>query len=337
MAYTVSATINVLPSIGQSVRIYGQAINTSTDELTAATILTAEVLQGNVAINQTGGETYFIANDISPIALLLTMTETGTDRYVFILYTNAIYAQQIPDNFARLIQKIPLGIFNDLSKESIIGQLMKAKAMMIDDYYQKYFELQNQVYSNDYSPALEFEYNGTTGLLSNSAFPNELFRLFSSMGIYGLNAYDLELLISQYIYFRIGIECPVYIVNDANPTQNYWTIGEPGFDELDATPPQTVIAPDSYNPALTNIGWTIYNCSSFTTNFKTELTNFVLRMSRCDIGNVITYSNIVDPTTDGFTLIGPTYPGDPRLIYGKCLKYTDASSYPLNLIGYVKP
>lgn len=355
MTYTVTATINVLPSIGNFVKMYGQAIFSDTDPemdgtLTDATILSATVLYGNAVIQEIDGDFYFVPKDTNGLAIKLVLTVIDTDRYVYILYTNAVYSQELPNNFMRLSQKIPKGIFTDIRSTQVnpntnetiigseIGMILKAKAMMADDYYSSFFNVQNQVFSSSYSQELEYEYNNTVGLLSDSVYINDLFHLFSSIGIYGLNAYDLELLISQYIYFRLGTSSAVYIVNDSSPVQQYWLLGIQGFTELgsNGTDGTAILAPDDYDPVLENITWYIYNSGSFTDEFKAEVTAMILRVSRTDIGNVVNFSTIANPVDDGFTAIGPTYKTDPRAIYGKCLQYIDKSNYPLNILGYVK-
>lgn len=336
MPYTFSVVINVLPVISQPVILYGQAINNSTNALSSVTITSSSVLYGNVALDSDAGVTWTIPHDTNPFAILCITTLGGTP-YQYIFYSNAVYFQELPNNFNRLSEKIPLGVFSDISSNSIIGQIVAAKAKMIDDYYQSFFFAQNQVYSTDYSQQLEFEYNGTSGLLSNSIYPNDLFHLFSTMLTYGLNAYDLELFISQYIYFRIGHVCAAYVTNDPSPIEQYWIIGILGFTQFDQTIPQTVIAPDSFAPQLTNLEWTIFNSTVLTTNFKTELENLINRIARADIGNIIGYVADANPgISSGFTLIGPTYRDDPRLITGKCLEYTGQDAFPLNIIGYKK-
>ena len=58
-------------------------------------------------------------------------------------------------------------------------------------------------------------------------------------------------------------------------------------------------------------------------------------MSRADVGNIVQFFND-EPTDNGFTLIGATYPNDPRLIYNRCLQYLGDEEYPLNILGYTK-
>ena len=204
---------------------------------------------------------------------------------------------------------------------------------MIDDYYQQYFYTQNQVFGINYSQKLEYELNGTKGLLSNSVDINGVFSLLLSLSTVKLNSFDLELFISKYIYYRIGISCPVYIDDSVTPLQSSWYLGLVGYSELGAT---TYLGNPAYKPVVTDLQWTIYNASTFTNNFGEEITKLIIRASRADLGNFVTFSSITNPVTDGFTSVGYTYQNDARLIYGKCLAFTGDNNYPLNILGYYK-
>jgi hypothetical protein len=323
-----SAIINVLPKVGDLIPIYFTVIDTD-NSLNQATITSCEVLYGNVAISNTS---LFRANDNLPIAIAVTATWNAVD-YLSILYTKCVYKQIIPDNYMRLLQKIPKGVFTKGINDQLIGDERNAVATMINNYYQDYFFAVNQVYSNEYSPQLEYEYNGSVGLLSNSTYTNELFQLLARAATIKLNSYDLELFVSTYIYYRTGVISAVYIDDHVDKIGNYWILGETGHTELDQT---TILAPDNYKPVIKNLKWTIYNSSTFDNAFKNEIRKLIIRMSRADIGNPVIFSNIVDPVDDGFELIGPTYPNDPRLIYNKCLQYIGDAAFPLNIIGYKK-
>ena len=328
-----NAVINQLPIIGYSVPYFVTLQNYSTTPpgaFSQNTITNAEIVYGNVTLIAIG---LFIALDNSPIAIKITSTDTDDNIYYNILYTKAIYPQSIPNNFVSIIQKIPFGIFSDTSLNSLVGQIFKAKSQCIDDYYKQYLYVQGQVYSDNYSADLEYEYNQTVGLLSNNYDTIGLFHLFSTLPTVALNSYDLELFISQYIWYRLGISCPVYINDHVDPIGAYWYLGKPGFSELGIT---TILAPDDYTPAVQDLQWVIYNSSSFTVAFQQEITNLITRISRADIGNPVIFNPIVNPVDDGFTYWQYTYPNDPRLIYNKCLAYTGDQNFPLNILGYTK-
>jgi len=322
---------NVLPVIGSAYQIYVTVIyNNAIDgdnSLHKATIINCNVLYGNVQINNSG---IFIALDNLPIAIGVTSV-ISTVTYFTIFYSKAIYSQSLPNNYIKFVQKIPKGIFNDINPNTLIGQISQAKANMLDDYYQKYFFVQNQVYSNDYSTQLEFQYNGTIGLLSNSMYLPQLFNLLASINNVALNVYDLELFISKYIYYRLGVVCAIYINDNIDPLDNYWELGINGKTELDST---AILAPDNLF-AIQNLIWNIFNSDSFLLEFKQEIQNLIIRMSRADVGNIVQFFND-EPTDNGFTLIGATYPNDPRLIYNRCLQYLGDEEYPLNILGYTK-
>jgi hypothetical protein len=360
--------INVLPTVSSLTQIYFTVI-LSNYSLNQATITNIQALYGNVGIVGTG----FTAYDDTPIALAVTAELSGVE-YLGILYTKAVYGNILPDNFSRLVQKIPLGIFSGgivpatfvngvrTNTGTIIGNDFKARSQMMDDYYTQYFFTVNQVWSNAYSPALEFEYNGTVGLLSTSTYVNELFQLIATLPTVYLNVYDLELYISKYIYYRLGTVSAVYINDHVEDIELLWNLGIAGYTELGST---TVLG-EGDTPVVSNLDWTVFNASAFTAQFKTEITNLIIRISRADIGNTVTFSNQVTPTSlpsvgewnlgiagyteldtttilgdtppapDTFILIGATYFSDPRLLYDKCLEYIGDSEFPLNVIGYQK-
>lgn len=322
----VIATLTTLPKIGESSEVYVSII-LNNNSLNQGIITSLVVRYGNVKLI---GNNLFIPQDSEPIALIVNSTFSAVN-YTTILYTNAINQQIIPNNFTRLVQKIPLGIFADINSKSIIGQICAAKGLSIDDYYAEYFNVQNQVYSDVYSPQLEYEYNGTVGLLSTSVYPDDLFHLLSSANIVALNSYDLELFVSKYIYYRLGTISAVFIFDAQLDPANYWVLGRNGLTELNVS---TILGPGGF--ILTSLNWTIYNSSAFTDQFKQELYNLIIKFSRADIGNVVNFDILTHPN-DGpdFTLIGPTYQFDPRILYGKCIEYIGPNAYPLNIIGYL--
>jgi hypothetical protein len=323
---TVATVIDVLPQVGNNMTIYFTIIHND-DSLTQGTITNLTVMYGNVSIPNPSGPNV-IPSDTQPAAILVTATDGG-NTYISILYFVAIPFQIIPDNLARIIQKIPLGIFDDLSSQSIVGQDMAARANMINDFYVQYFQVVGQVFSNAYSPQLEFEYNGTVGLLSNSVYPNALFLLLASLSTVSLNVYDLELFVSRYINYRLGIICAVFLNDDLPLPGTYWRLGVAGETELDFT---TILGPDFDN--LENLNWTIYNTISFTSEFKDEIIKLILRISRADIGNKVTFDIDITPPLSKFSIVGYTYPNDPRLLFGRCLEFRGDALFPLNIFGY---
>lgn len=320
----INVSINQLPFVGNAITIFMSVI-LDDETFNEVTITSLKVLYGRVNLQQPN---IYIPKDESPTAILVTGTLLG-NQYIGIFYTNAITPQIVPNNFVRLTQKIPLGIFNDLSTDAIVGQDMKARSMMIDDYYKQAISVQQQVYSFEYSPQLEFQYNGTIGLLSDSLYPQNLFLWFSSLNNVALNTYDLELAVSQYIFYRIGVSSAVFINDGVVIRTGRWNLGVPTLTELDST---TILGDTT--PTIINLEWKIYNSGSFSNEFKLEITNLVNRISRADVGNGVTFTNIVDPATDGFTFIGYTYKNDPRTLFGKCTQFIGISQYPINIFGY---
>ncbi len=325
-----NAIINVLPKVSELVQIYFTVILETDNSLNQATINSCTVLYGNAKIMS---DSTFVAYDNKPIAIAVYATYNSID-YFDILYTKCVYGQKLPDNYLRLIQHIPKGVFTQGINGEIIGDILAAASKLIDDYYQAYFFTINQVYNNGYSPDLEIEYNGTNGLFSGSTNSAKLFQLLAAASTVHLNSYDLELFISKYIYYRKGISCAVYVDDHVTPPSfDYWILNNVELSILGDT---TVLAPSGYQPVITNLRWKIYNASTFDMAFHMEVRDLILRMSRADIGNKVSFSPIVDPVDDGFTLIGPTYPLDPRLVYDKCIQYLGDNQFPLNIIGYYK-
>lgn len=322
------AELNVLPKVNSQIQVYFSII-LDDDTLNAGVITSMDVLYGNVVITNTS---MIIPKDNLPVAIGVTATFNG-DTYYSILYYKAVYVNNFPNNIQRLTQKFPHGVFTDFSINSIIGQIIVAISKMVDNYYVDYFKAQDTVYVTNYSQQLEYELNGTAGLLSSSTYPDQILQLLASLDTVYLNSYDLELFFSKYIYYRTGLSCAVYINDHVDVYNNYWELDIVGRSELDQT---TILAPQAYVPAVKNLDWIIYNSASFSDDLKEEITNLIIRISRADIGNKVTFNPIVDPVNDDFTLFGPTYPLDPRLIYDKCLQYIGDDQFPLNIIGYKK-
>lgn len=328
----VSASINVLPTIGQVVAIYFTVIDNLASTLPIqgsvqqATITNLKLVYGSATIDNT--HFTVIANDNSPVAIEVAATYDGI-VYVDVLYFKAIYYQTTPDNFQRIVQKIPKGIFTSFDPQtSIIGADVFARASMADDYYDVYNNVANQVFSTIYSSELEFEFNGTVGLLSNSVYIPELFQLLSALATVKLTIYDLELFFSKYINFRLGLVSAVYIDDHLIDPAFYWVLGVSTLGD------DTILAPEDYDRPRP-LNWNIYNASSFTIEFKEELQLLVNRISRADIGNIITYYNDVHPPADEFDNLGGTYPNDYRLVYGRCLEYQGIAAYPVDVVGYL--
>ena len=334
-----TAVINVLPSVGNAVQIYFTVI-LSDNTLNQATITNCTTLYGNVYYPSTS---IFIAQNGDPIAIAVTATLGGA-TYVSILYTKAILQQAVPDNFSRIVQKIPLGVFTAgiepayvdgngtiINPGTIVGNDMYARSRMVNDYYQQYYFVVNQVYASTYSPQLEYEYNGTVGLFTTSVYPVQLFHILTSAATVYLNSYDLELFVSKYIYYRLGTVSAVYIDDHVTLPGGYWNLGIVGSSEMGIT---TILAPEQIVPIVENLVWQIFNSSAWPEAFFVEIIALVTRMSRADIGNNFMFFNDAHPTAPNFTLIGPTYFADPRLLYNKCLEYIGDGACPLNIIGY---
>lgn len=321
--------INVLPKVGNVIQLHSTVILSNDGSFVEADITQIQLEYGTGKIN---GDTFTPLLPV-PAALRIHATYSGTD-YASYIYMEPILGNKTPNNFERLSQKYPLGVFKAIIPgETIVGSLTKATSEMIDDYYQEYFNVVNQVYFFTYSPDLEFEYNGSIGLLSISFDPVRLFLLFSSLSSVSLTGYDLELCVSKYIYYRLGIISAVYINEHILNPDDYWNLGIPGLTELDST---TRLAPNNFISPVKNLNWKIFNASTFTPDFKEEVTAFIHRISRADIGNFVMYSHIVDPQSDNFSLVGATYPDDKRTFYGRCLQYIGEDAFPLNVIGYTK-
>lgn len=331
------ASIVVLPRTGQAIKIY-MALILDNDSFVQATVTATQLLYGNAMFTQAD---IFISYDNNPIAIQVTGVYNSVE-YVDILYTKAVMSDVTPDNFKRLIQKIPEGVFlqgiydatiidgTPQGDGNVVGWDFKARSQMIDDYYQQYFFAKEQIYSNQYSSELEYEYNGTVGLLSNSIYLDKLFQLLATSATVRLNSYDLELFVSRYIYYRIGIVCAAYIDDHIDPPGLYWTLN---VSELNVS---TILAPASYQPAIKDLSWIIFNTSTFTVEFRDEVTALIKRISRADIGNTVHF-NYYDIINDiQFSLVGATYKNDPRLIYDKALQFIGDNNYPLNIIGYIR-
>lgn len=328
MSYPIiTAQIDVIPYVGSQIKTYLTVIYDDAS-LNQADIINISVYSGNAYIFNIDT---FIPLDTNPICIQVTGILDSVE-YTQLLYVTALFPNLVPDNYKLLVQKVAKGVFDTLEPTSVQGFIFSAISQMINDYYVEYYRVLNQVYSFEYSPQLEFEYNGTIGLLSDSVHPSNLFELFASLSTVRLTTYDLELCVSRYIYYRKGITCAVYL-NEFITGLDFWTLGIPGLTELDST---TILAPDEYRNSVKNLQWTIYNAADFSLTFQEEVTNFIVRISRADLGNLVTYSSIPDPIEDDFTFVGFTYPDDPRLLYERCLEFIGEENFPLNIVGYRK-
>jgi len=322
------AIINCLPQTGKPVRVYFTLI-LDDNSLVEAQVVDLEILYGNCLVTTNN---VFIPRNNEPAALAVNAIYQDA-LYSDILYTNVVASDVLPDNFTRIVQKLPKGVFlAGTDSSTIVGQDMMARAKMFDDYYQQYFYVKNQVYSTEYSTGLEFQYGGTVGLLQDSVYPDLLFQLLAKLATVKLNSYDLELFLSQYIYYRIGIVSAVFIEDHQTNPNLYWILDSEENSILGET---TILAPKTYS-IIQNLEWYIYNSSKFSDEFKEEIINLIIRISRADVGNETFFLNEEAPNLTNFELIGASYSQDPRTMYNKCIEYIGQESYPLNIVAYIK-
>jgi hypothetical protein len=323
----VKALLNTLPEVGNTTQVFMTLIDDdySYNQLN---VLKLKILYGKCIIQ----DKTFTPTNNQPLAILVTGIFEDKE-YIDILYTKAIIGNIMPDHYNLLCQNIPSGIFKSLLMTDVIGNIIYAISSLLINYYYVYFSVLNQLFSFEYSQDLEYQYNGTKGLLSDSKYLPQLFQLLSATGSYYLNTYDLELYISQYIYFRLGIVCAVYLDEHINDFSRYWQLGISGSSELGVT---TRLPPQDFQPIIADLKWTIFNSTSFSMFFRQEIQDLINRVSRADIGNKVIFDNSVTPPEQHFKYVGYTYKGDPRTIYGKCIEYCGFDNYPLNIKGYIR-
>lgn len=322
----ITVTSFLLPIVSKSNKLYMTSI-LNDNSLIQPVIVELKVLYGNVNII---GNDIYIPIDNQFYSLLVKGTYNNIDYYN-VYYNKAIYGNILPNNVTKITQKLPKGVFKDLTENSVIGKIISAISQMYGDYYKNYFNLKDKLLGTNYSPELEYEYNYTQGLLSTSAYPNELFKLLIQTKQYAVNVYQIELYLSKYIYYRLNISCAIYISDGFNVIIPYWMLSSPTNSQLNVS---TKLAPSGYQQS-SNIKYYIYNSNTFTNDFRNEIINLIERVTRVDIGFDIIFETI-DPIDDNFTLIGPTYLTDPRTINNRCIKYIGDNDYPLNVIGYTK-
>lgn len=317
--------LDTLPIVGYAIKMYFTII-LDDGSLNLATINNASVLYGSAEI--INNDTFKAANNL-PLAIGVNATLDG-NSYFDILYTKAVTGLIYPNTTQCIIQKVPLGVFDDFTVNTPQYALFSAYGDMLTEYYKNYFTIINNAYSSTYSQEAEYTYNDTKGLLSTSTYSDKVIQLLAASDIVHLNSFDLELFISKYIYYRLGLSCAVYLNDHVLPPGNYWILGQSTLGN------DTYLAPDGIEPVVTNLDWIIYNSSTFSNEFKNEVTNLIIRISRADIGNSVGFNNITNPIDDNFTLIGPTYLLDKRLEYDRCTQYVGDDLFPLNVIGYQK-
>ena len=315
-----------ITKVGNATKLYMTVI-LDDNSLIEPVVVELKLLYGDVTI--TNNDTY-ISNNNNFYGILVKGVYNNINYYQ-IYYNKAIYINSIPSNSTKLTQKLPKNIFKNINNNSLIGKVISTVGDMYNDYYKQYLAVKNQILSTEYSQNLEYEYNYTRGLLSNSVYSNELFQLLVQAKQYAINVYSIEVFISKYIYYRLGINCAVYINDSFSTIIPYWALNSITNSQLNVS---TKLAPSGYQQT-SNIKYNIYNSNSFNDNFKIEILKLIERMTRVDIGFDLIFQDI-DPIDDGFTLIGATYLTDPRTVNNRCVKYMGINAYPLDIIGYTK-
>ena len=340
MSYVTNQfSLNQLPVVGGKYQVYCSYIThdnivLANNTINVATITNIKLVYGNVNIEQNNNIFFITPLTNNRFTLLCTATyikNNITYTLVGYYYGKAVYETLPTNNYNSLASKFPKGVFADLSQTSIIGAIIYATSKLVDDWYVKYQTVKQQIFSNQYSQDLEYELNSTKGLLSNSVYPTETMRLLNSLPTYQLNTYDMELFVSQYIWYRLGKSCAIYIDDFIVNPANCWILGSEQYSILDST----TILQDEKNIVKTKIVWYIFNSSTFTEQFKSEIQQLVLNISRCDLKNEIIFDNNLTPLLTQYDYIGYTYKNDPRMLYGKCIQFTGQQHYPLNIIGYL--
>ncbi len=335
MAYiTTKFSLNQLAAVGGKYQIYCTYITHDNHKINVATVTDIKIIYGNVSIEHYNNIFYITPFTNNRFTLLCTATYTQdniTNKIVGYYYGKAVYTILPTNNYNSLASKFPKGVFKDLSQKSIIGAVIYATSKLIDDWYVKYQTVKQQIFSNQYSQDLEYELNSTKGLLSNSVYPTETMRLLNSLSTYQLNTYDMELFVSQYIWYRLGKSCAVYIDDFVVNLANCWILGSEQYSILDST----TILQDEPNIVKTKIVWYIFNSSTFTESFKSELQQLIFNKSRCDLKNDVIFDNNETPPLSNYDNVGYTYKNDPRMLYGKCIQFTGQQNYPLNIVGFL--
>jgi hypothetical protein len=333
MYITPSFTFAELPTVGGKFKLYFTYINNQDHSLNYALVDKINIITGNVNIEKMVDDFYITPLDNNKFTLKCTgkyLINTEIKYIVSYFYSKAVNIGVSLNNYSMLANKFPKGVFSDLSRNSVIGTIIYATSKLIDDYSLSYKIVQQQTQGNDYNQDLEYELNGTKGLLGNSVFSNSLMRLLNSLATYQLNAYDMELFVSKYIWYRKKNSCVVYINEYVVDPNQCWILGSTKYSILG----ETTKLQDANEIILTKIIWTIFNSLLFENTFKQEIKDLIKRINRCDISNEVIFSNDPIPPQSKFNYIGFTYKNDPRLPYGKAIGYTGDQNYPTNIVGY---
>jgi hypothetical protein len=347
MAYiTTTFSLNQLPAVGGKYQLYCTYITHDNHKINVATITDIKLIYGNVVIEQSNNVFYITPLTNNRFTLLCNATYTQDDvihTLVGYYYGKAVYTTLPTNNYNSLASKFPKGVFKDLSQTSIIGAVIYATSKLVDDWYQKYQEMKQQLFSNQYNQDLEYELNSTKGLLSDSVYSTQVMRLLNSLSTYQLNTYDMELFVSQYIWYRLGVSSAVYIDDFTINPDKCWILGSQIqsilCEKIQETPPEytgTTILQDENKLVKTKILWYIFNSSTFTEQFKKEIQQLIFNISRCDLENVVEFYTQETPPLVDYDYVGYTYKNDPRMLYGKCIQFTGQQNYPLNIVGYLK-
>lgn len=347
---TTKFSLNQLPAVGGKCQLYCTYITHDTvvvanNNINIATITDVKLIYGNVSIEQSNNIFFITPLTNTRFTLLCTATYTQDNvmhTLVGYYYGKAVYTTLPTNNYNSLASKFPKGVFANLSQTSNIGAIIYATSKLVDDWYLKYQLVKQQIFSNEYSQDLEYELNSTKGLLSNSIYPTETMRLLNSLSTYQLNTYDMELFVSQYIWYRKGISSAIYIDDFTVNPDKCWILNNHIqsilCEQTQEIPPEytgTTILQDENKLVKTKIVWYIFNSSTFTEPFKKEIQQLIFNISRCDLENVVIFDIQETPPLVDYDYVGYTYKNDPRMLYGKCIQFTGQQNYPLNIVGYL--
>lgn len=182
----------------------------------------------------------------------------------------------------------------------------------------------------DYFPPFTSNRNWQTALNNYYPWQNSydfglVVQLFKNISTQRGNVYDTSLIISEYIYARLGLDLFVYIEEEQYILSDQWILD---VSELDVT---TILGDGS---AVPNEIIIYIKIAALPTEFLNELNLFVNKI----LASGIYYQIITTNDFDQFGLIinvGDVYDLDPRLYVPYALKYTTRAVY--NAVALCSP
>ena len=339
--YFAGTTFTIIP-----VNVNGQF---SPCQNVATTVLNGDQNVQLVVANQSSA--VYFCKSVGDVAIQVSTTQ-GTDILYFTIVTPPLsitneqfyqmFIQELPENVYNLNQTDEDGLNTAVFADNM------ACALMIEDFFDRMVEIFSNIYpgSVEYNQNWEYAYNRTVSLATTSQNPNKLLTLLSRIATKtSMNAWDIGLFISQYLYYRQPTPTgnaklqtyPVAIGQGFINLSGYWVLQ----DSTNGVLGSTTELYDGNQPGgniIYNINYTVFN---FGNNMQggalNEINLLLTRLTRSDLAYTLTTNTSMpsDPH-QGFNQSFNSYKLDSRLTDQYfAVEFLGDESYPFNINAYI--